>query len=324
MKRALIIGVTGQDGAYLAKLLLDKGYRVFGLQRRTSLPNAARLEYLGIGQQVELVDGDVTDQGSIIRALRLADPDEVYNLAGQSFVGVSWQEPILTAEVTGVGAITVLEAVRSVNREIRFYQASTSEMFGATEEPVQSETTPFRPRSPYATAKLLAHWATVNYRESFGMFASAGILFNHESPLRGLDFVTRKVTHAVARIKRGLASEVRLGNTAVRRDWGFAGDYVEAMWRMLQASEPRDYVVATGRSASVEDFCRIAFAHVGLNWRDHVRVDPNLVRPADVWALCGDASRAKFELGWEPRVDLEQLVPMMVDADLARIPDTRA
>src|SRR5262245_1683254 len=319
MKRALIIGVTGQDGAYLAKLLLDKGYRVAGLHRHTSLPNIARLQHLAIDQQVELVEGDVTDQGSIIRALRQADPDEVYNLAAQSFVGVSWQEPILTAQVTGIGALTVLEAIRSVNPQTRFYQASTSEMFGAAEDPTQSETTPFRPRSPYATAKLLAHWATGNYRESFGMFACAGILFNHESPLRGLDFVTRKITHAVARIRCGLATELTLGTTAVRRDWGFAGDYVEAMWRMLQAPEPRDYTVATGRAASVEDFCRLAFAHAGLDWREHVRVDPELMRPADVWALCGNASRAKVELGWEPRVDLEQLVAMMVDADLARV-----
>jgi GDPmannose 4,6-dehydratase len=319
VKRALIIGVTGQDGAYLAQLLIEKGYRVFGLRRRTSLPNVERLEYLGIGGAVELLDGDVIDQGSITRALRAADPEEVYNFAAQSFVGSSWQQPVLTTQITGTGTLVVLEAILAVNPGIRFYQASTSEMFGAAEEPVQSETTPFRPRSPYAIAKLFAHWATVNYRESFGMFACAGILFNHESPIRGLDFVTRKITDGVARIKCGLLSELRLGNLTARRDWGFAGDYVRAIWRMLQGPAPRDYVVATGRAASVEDFCQMAFAHVGLDWRDHVRVDSTLLRPADVQALCGDAARAKIELQWEPKVGLEQLTAMMVDADLARV-----
>jgi GDPmannose 4,6-dehydratase len=319
VKRALIIGVTGQDGAYLARLLLDKGYRVFGLHRRTSVPNTERLHYLGVADDVVLLEGDVLDQGSIARALRAADPEEVYNLAAQSFVGSSWQQPVLTTQVTGTGALVVLEAVLAVNPRIRFYQASTSEMFGAATGPVQSEVTPFRPRSPYATAKLFAHWTTVNYRESFGMFACAGILFNHESPIRGLDFVTRKITCGAARIKRGLASELHLGNLAAKRDWGFAGDYVQAIWLMLQAPEPRDYVVATGRTATVEDFCRLAFSHAGLDWRDHVRVDPTLLRPADVPALCGDASLVKLDLGWQARVDLEQLAAMMVDADLARV-----
>ena len=322
MKRALVTGVTGQDGAYLAKFLVKSGYRVFGLHRRTSVPNTERLHYLGVADDVVLLEGDVTDQGSIERALRAAEPQEVYNLAAQSFVGTSWQQPALTTQVTGTGALVVLEAIRAVNPAIRFYQASTSEMFGAAVEPVQSEATPFRPRSPYAIAKLLAHWTTVNYRESFGMFACAGILFNHESPIRGLDFVTRKITHGAARIRRGLASHLYLGNLTARRDWGFAGDYVEAIWRMLQAPEPRDYVVATGRSASVEDFCHLAFSHVGLDWRDHVHVDPNLLRPAEVTGLCGDASRAKRELAWEPRVSVEQLAALMVDADLARISRT--
>ena len=319
MKRALIVGVTGQDGAYLAKFLVESGYEVFGLHRRTSVPNTERLHYLGVADDVTLIEGDVLDQGSVERALRAADPAEVYNLAAQSFVGTSWQQPILTTQVTGTGALVVLESIRAVNPEIRFYQASTSEMFGDAVEPVQSETTPFRPRSPYAIAKLFAHWTTVNYRESFGLFACAGILFNHESPIRGLDFVTRKITHGAACIKRGLASELRLGDLTVKRDWGFAGDYVQAIWRMLQAPEPRDYVVATGRSASVEDFCHMAFSHVGLDWRDHVRVDPRLLRPAEVTALCGDTSRAKIELAWEPRVHLEQLAAIMVDADLARV-----
>ena len=265
MKRALITGITGQDGSYLSKLLLGKGYKVYGVDRRTSLATTDRLYYLGVADDVTLLDGDVTDQGSMVRALRTAEPDEVYNLAAQSFVGASWQQPALTAEVTGVGAVNVLEAIRHVNPKIRFYQASTSEMFGLAQEEPQSETTPFHPRSPYAVSKLIAHWMTMNYRESFGLFTCAGILFNHESPIRGIEFVTRKITDGVARIKRGLANELRLGNLDAKRDWGFAGDYVEAMWLMLQAGEPREYVVATGRTNSVGDFCRMAFAHVGLN-----------------------------------------------------------
>jgi GDPmannose 4,6-dehydratase len=319
MKRALVIGVTGQDGAYLGRLLLDKGYRIFGLSRSSGLSNTERLRYLGIDGRVELIQGDVTDEGSILKALHLAEPDEVYNLAAQSSVRVSWQQPVVTAHVTATGAVTILEAIRRVNPTIRFYQASTSELFGETTEPVQSETTSFHPRNPYAVAKLCAHWATISYRESYGLFACAGILFTHESPIRGLDFVTRKITDGVARIKRGRASKLLLGNLAARRDWGFAGDYVEAMWLMLQAREPRDYVVATGRTASIEDFCRLAFAHVGLDWCEHVEVDKSLMRPADVWTQCGNAARAKADLGWEPRTGLERLVAMMVDADLARV-----
>jgi GDPmannose 4,6-dehydratase len=250
--------------------------------------------------------------------MRTAEPDEVYNLAAQSFVGASWQQPALTSEVTGVGAVNVLEAVRIVDPKIRFYQASTSEMFGLAQEEPQSETTPFHPRSPYAVSKLMAHWMTVNYRESFGLFACAGILFNHESPIRGIEFVTRKITDGVARIKRGLATELRLGNLEAKRDWGFAGDYVEAMWLMLQASEPREYVVATGRTSSVGDFCRMAFAHVGLNYQDYVRIDQQFSRPAEVPSLWGNATRAKVDLGWEPKVNLEELVAMMVEADLRR------
>ena len=323
MKRALITGVTGQDGAYLAKFLLGKGYKVYGLDRRTSIATTERLHYLGIAEEVVLLDGDVIDQGSILRALRIAEPDEVYNLAAQSFVGSSWQQPILTTQVTGMGAVNVLEAMRIVNPKIRFYQASTSEIFGLAKEATQSETTPFHPRSPYAIAKLFAHWMTINYRESYGMFTCAGILFNHESPIRGLEFVSRKITDGVARIRHGLARELRLGNLEAKRDWGFAGDYVQAIWLILQADEPREYVVATGRTASVEDFCRVAFEYAGLNWKEYVVVDPQFVRPTEVPALCGNAARAKAELGWEPRTSLEELVAMMVEADLKRVGDAR-
>ncbi len=323
MKRALITGITGQDGAYLSKLLLGKGYKVYGVDRRTSLATTDRLHYLGVVNDVTLLDGDVTDQGSLVRALRTAEPDEVYNLAAQSFVGASWQQPSLTAEVTGVGAVNVLEAIRHVNPKIRFYQASTSEMFGLAQEEPQSETTPFHPRSPYAVSKLMAHWMTVNYRESFGLFTCAGILFNHESPIRGIEFVTRKITDGVARIKHGLANELRLGNLEAKRDWGFAGDYVEAMWLMLQANEPREYVVATGHTHSVGEFCRMAFEQVGLNWRDYVRIDQQFSRPAEVPALWGNATRAKVELGWEPTVSLEELVAIMVEADLRRVAEER-
>ncbi len=319
MKSALITGVTGQDGAYLAKFLLEKGYKVYGLDRRTSIATTERLHYLDIADQVIFLDGDVMDQGSILRALRIAEPDEVYNLAAQSFVGSSWRQPILTAQVTGVGAVNVLEAVRTINPKIRFYQASSSEMFGLATEPLQSETSPFHPRSPYAISKLFAHWMTINYRESYGMFACAGILFNHESPIRGLEFVTRKITDGVARVKYELVRELKLGNLNSKRDWGFAGDYVKAMWLMLQADEPREYVVATGRTASVGDFCRVAFEYVGLDWKDYVKVDPVLARPAEVPALCGNAARAKVSLGWEPSVCLEELIAMMVEADLKRM-----
>jgi GDPmannose 4,6-dehydratase len=323
MRRALITGITGQDGGYLSKLLLDNGYRVYGLDRRTSTPTTERLQYLEVLDRITLLDGDVTDQGSMVRALEAAEPDEVYNLAAQSFVGSSWRQPVLTMEVNGIGAVNVLEAIRLVNPKIRFYQASTSEMFGLTAEPVQSETSRFHPRSPYAIAKLFAHWTTINYRESYGLFACAGILFNHESPVRGIEFVSRKITDGVARIKHGVAKGLRMGNLQARRDWGFAGDYVRAMRLMLQAERPQEYVVATGRSVSVEDFCRIAFEYVGLDWREYVSVDPEIARPADVPALCGNAAKVKAELGWQPTITLEALIVMMVEADLKRVRDER-
>ena len=321
MRHALITGVTGQDGAYLSKLLLEHGYKVYGLDRRTSTPTTERLHYLEVADRVVLLDGDVTDQGSMVRALEGAEPDEVYNLAAQSFVGSSWRQPVLTTEVNAVGTVNVLEAIRLVNPKIRFYQASTSEMFGLTAEPVQSETSPFHPRSPYAIAKLCAHWTTINYRESYGMFACAGILFNHESPVRGIEFVSRKITDGVARVKHGLATDLRMGNLQAKRDWGFSGDYVRAMRLMLQADDAREYVVATGRAVTVEEFCRIAFAYAGLDWREYVRVDPQIARPADVPALCGNAAKVKAELGWQPTTTLEDLIAMMVEADLKRVRD---
>jgi GDPmannose 4,6-dehydratase len=318
-KRALITGITGQDGAYLAKFLLERDYEVYGLRRRTSLPNEDRLLDLGVVDHVCLLDGDILDESSVMAALRAVEPHEVYNLAAQSFVGASWRQPLLTAQSTGVGAVNVLEAVRLLCPNARHYQASSSEMFGLVTDRTQSETTKFHPRSPYAAAKLFAHWMTINYRESYGMFACAGILFNHESPFRGLEFVTRKITDGVARIKLGLQRELRLGNVEAQRDWGFAGDYIKAMWLMLQADQPKEYVVATGRTASVADFSRLAFASVGLDWRNYVRTDPSLARPAEVPYLCGDPARAKAELGWEPRVTLEELAAMMVAADLKRV-----
>jgi len=320
MPTALITGVTGQDGAYLAQLLLGKGYRVLGLLRRSASSDVIgeRLRWLGILDRVELVDGDLIDLGSLIRILGKHAPDEVYNLAAQSFVASSWQQPLLTGEVTGLGAVHMLEAVRAAAPKARFYQASSSEMYGKIQEPRQSERTPFYPRSPYAAAKLYAHWMTVNYRESYGLHASSGILFNHESPLRGIEFVTRKVTDGVARIKLGLARELKLGNLEARRDWGHARDYVRAMWLMLQREAPDDYVVATGRSASVGEFCRLAFAHAGLDHREFVRVDPALFRPAEVDVLEGDASKARDVLGWEAEIALETLAAEMVEADLAR------
>jgi GDPmannose 4,6-dehydratase len=323
VRQAFITGITGQDGAYLSKLLVENGYRVYGLDRRTSTPTTERLHYLEIADRVTLLDGDVTDQGSLVRALEVAEPDEVYNLAAQSFVGSSWRQPVLTMEVNGIGAVNVLEAIRIVNPKIRFYQASTSEMFGLTAEPVQSETSPFHPRSPYAISKLFAHWTTINYRESYGLFACAGILFNHESPVRGIEFVSRKITDGVARIKHGVAKGLRMGNLQARRDWGFAGDYVRAMRLMLQAERPQEYVVASGRSVSVEEFCRLAFAYVGLDWREYVSIDPQIARPADVPALCGNAAKVKAELGWQPTTTLEELIVMMVDADLKRVRDER-
>ena len=321
MPRALITGVTGQDGAYLSEFLLGKGYEVFGLARRTSTSgeHGGRLDWLGIADQVRVIDGDMLDLSSLIRIVQEVGPDEVYNLAAQSFVGASWQQPILTAQVTAVGVANMLEAVRLVQPRTRFYQASSSEMFGLIQTDFQSETTPFHPRSPYAVAKLYGHWITVNYRESFGLHASSGILFNHESPLRGLEFVTRKVTDAVARIKLGMADELVLGNIDAERDWGHARDYVEAMWLMLQQDDADDYVVATGVPTSVREMCAIAFGHVGLKMDGHLRIDPKLFRPADVERLAGDASKAKRVLGWQVRTSLEEMIAEMVDADLRRL-----
>jgi GDPmannose 4,6-dehydratase len=318
-KGALVTGITGQDGAYLSKLLLEKGYKVYGLLARRSSDTSWRLRYLGIENDVQYIEGDLTDLSSLVRALAHFKVDEVYNLGAQSFVATSWMQPILTGSVTGLGAVNLLEAIRLSNSRIRFYQASTSEMFGKIQQPVQSEKTPFYPRSPYGVAKLYAHWMTVNYRESFNMHASSGILFNHESPLRGIEFVTRKITDAVARIKQGVQKELKLGNLEAKRDWGFAGDYVDAMWRILQLDSPEDFVIATGRNTSVREFCRIAFAHVGLNYEQFVTVDPKFQRPAEVEVLLGDASKARQKLGWKPTTSLEALVEMMVDADMDRV-----
>ena len=320
MPTALITGVTGQDGAYLAQLLLQKGYRVVGLLRRSASADVIgeRLRWLGIADDVEMRDGDLIDPSSLIRVVKDVAPDEVYNLAAQSFVATSWQQPLLTGTVTGMGAVAMLEALRLVDPGARFYQASSSEMFGLIQEPRQNERTPFYPRSPYAAAKLYAHWMTINYRESFGMFASSGILFNHESPLRGIEFVTRRITDGVARIKLGLAQELQLGNLEAKRDWGHARDYVRAMWLMLQQDKPDDYVVATGRTTSVRGFCELAFAHAGLDYRDHVATRDALKRPSEVDVLLGDASKARQQLNWEPSVTLEDMVAEMVDADIAR------
>ncbi len=320
-KRALITGITGQDGAYLSKALLDRGYEVHGLLRRSASADVVdiRLQWLGIADRVVLHDGNLTDLSGLIRVLRQVQPHEIYNLAAQSFVKSSWQQPLLTGVVTGLGAANMLEATRLEAPQARFYQASSSEMYGLIQEPVQREETPFYPRSPYAAAKLYAHWMTVNYRESFGLHASSGILFNHESPLRGIEFVTRKITDGVARIKLGLRSKLALGNLDAKRDWGHARDYVEAMWCMLQQDTPDDYVIATGRTTTVRDFCRMAFAHVGLTMEDHVTVDERFLRPAEVDVLLGDPSKAKRVLGWTPRTSLEELVSEMVEADLARL-----
>ena len=317
MPRALITGVTGQDGSYLAELLLDKGYQVFGVVRRTSHHSYERIEHLL--DRIEIVTADLLDQHSLTVVLQETRPDEVYNLAAQSYVPTSWTQPVLTGEFTALGVTRILEAIRLVHPTARFYQASSSEMFGKVTQTPQREDTPFYPRSPYGVAKVYGHWITVNYRESYGLYAVSGILFNHESPRRGLEFVTRKVTHAVARIKKGQAAELRLGNLEARRDWGFAGDYVDAMWRMLQAPQPADYVVGTGVSHTVRELCEVAFQHAGLDWRKHVKVDPALVRPAEVDVLLADPSKIKRELGWEPRVDFGALVRMMVDADLERV-----
>jgi GDPmannose 4,6-dehydratase len=320
-KRALITGVTGQDGAYLSKLLLDKGYEVHGLLRRSASADVvdSRLKWIGVAGKIVLHDGNLTDLSGLIRVLNEVRPTEVYNLAAQSFVKSSWQQPLLTGTVTGLGAANMLEAVRLVAPEARFYQASSSEMYGLIQEPVQSETTPFYPRSPYAAAKLYAHWMTVNYRESFGLHASSGILFNHESPLRGIEFVTRKITDGAARIKLGLQDKLALGNLDATRDWGHARDYVKAMWLMLQQDRPDDYVVATGRTVSVRDFCRLAFARVGLTMEDHVTVDERFLRPAEVDVLLGNPGKAKEKLGWTAETSLEDLVAEMVEADLARL-----
>lgn len=319
-KTALLTGITGQDGAYLAELLLAKGYEVHGLARRSSTAdvNTTRLKWLGIEKDIRIVDGNLTDLSGLARTMREIRPDEVYNLAAQSFVKSSWQQPILTGNVTGMGVTNVLEALRLEIPEARFYQASSSEMYGLIQEPMQSETTPFYPRSPYAVAKLYGHWITVNYRESFGIHASSGILFNHESPLRGIEFVTRKVTDAVARIKKGMAKELRLGNIDAKRDWGHSKDYVRAMWLMLQQDQPDDYVVATGRTTTVRDMCRIAFEHVGLKMDDHFVIDPDLFRPAEVEILLGNPAKAKQKLGWEATISLEEMICEMVDADLER------
>jgi GDPmannose 4,6-dehydratase len=314
-KRVLITGITGQDGSYLAEFLLEKGYQVFGLVRRSSTINFERLVHLQ--DRIELVPGDLLDQSSLMTALERSEADEVYNLASQSFVPTSWNQPVLTGEFTALGVTRLLEAVRVVNPRIRFYQASSSEMFGAVQESPQNEGTRFHPRSPYGVAKLYGHWITVNYRESYGVFASSGILFNHESPRRGLEFVTRKVSYGVARIKLGLDRKLKLGNLDAERDWGFTGDYVRAMWLMLQQDEARDYVVATGLTHSVRRLVEVAFSHVGLDYREHVEIDPALLRPAEVHHLLGDATRARKELGWEPKVSFEELVAMMVDADIA-------
>jgi GDPmannose 4,6-dehydratase len=321
-KTALITGITGQDGAYLAELLLNKGYTVVGAERRASTRNRMRLDELGITDALTFADFDLADQGNMMRVLDKVQPDEVYNLAAQSFVALSFEQPLMTGDVTGLGVARLLEAIRSVNPQIRFYQASTSEMFGKVQSTPQTEETPFYPRSPYGVAKLYGHWLTVNYRESYSMYACSGILFNHESPLRGPEFVTRKITLAAARIKKGAQKELRLGNLDAKRDWGFAKEYVEGMHLMLQQSTPDDFVLATGETHTVEEFVEAAFSAAGLQWRDHVVIDPAFVRPAEVDLLLGDPSKAKAKLGWEPRTDFRELVALMVEADLARVGQT--
>lgn len=318
-KSAIVTGIYGQDGAYLAKLLLEKNYKVYGFIARRSTPVDWRLKELDINDKIEFIEGDLTDLSSLIRAVEIAQPDEFYNLGAQSFVGTSWKQPILTAQSTGLGVLNCLEAIRIVKPDIKFYQASTSEMFGLIQEPIQSEKTPFHPRSPYGVSKMFGHWMTINYRESFDIFGCCGILFNHESPLRGIEFVTRKVTDAVARIKLGCQDDLYLGNIDAKRDWGFAGDYVEAMWMMLQQDKADDYVVATGRTTTVRDMCKIAFDYVDLNYEDYVVIDPKFYRPAEVDLLLGNPEKAKNILGWEAKTSLEDLIKMMVDADLRRV-----
>lgn len=313
-KSALITGITGQDGAYLAELLLDKGYEVYGIVRRLSTPNITRIEH--VADRITLLDGDLTDQSSLNIAMQTAQPDEVYNLAAQSFVATSWNQPVLTGDVTGLGVVRLLEAVRHFCPDAKVYQASSSEMFGAAEEIPQNEKTLFHPRSPYAVAKVYGYYATVNYRESYDVFCCNGILFNHESPKRGIEFVTRKITDGVARIHHGLSKELRLGNLDAKRDWGYAGDYVKAMWLMLQQKEADDYVIATGESHSVRDFVELAFSAVGLDRQEYVKMDERFMRPADVPELRGDASKARAKLGWTPKTSFEELVKMMVQADV--------
>lgn len=322
MKKALITGITGQDGAYLAELLLNKGYEVHGMIRRSSSTAESvdiRLKWLGIRDEIIEHDGDLADLSSLIRVVKEAQPDEVYNLAAQSFVKTSWQQPILTGQVTGLGAVNILEALRMIKPEARYYQASTSEMFGLIQESIQSEKTPFYPRSPYAAAKLYAHWMTVNYRESFDMYTCSGILFNHESPLRGLEFVTRKVTDAVARIKLGKQKELRLGNIDAQRDWGHAKDYVRAMWMMLQQEQADDFVIATGKTTTVREMCNIAFNYLDLNAEDYIKIDPKFFRPAEAEILLGNPSKAQEKLGWYAEISLEHMIQEMVEADLERV-----
>jgi len=319
-KRALITGITGQDGSYLAEFLLKKGYKVFGLERRNSQKHRVNIEHLlHPKEKITLISGDLLDESSLVHALLLSKPDEVYNLAAQAFVHESWKQPIYTGDVTGLGAVRMLEAIRQVNPKIKFYQASTSEMFGGVKESPQNENTSFYPRSPYAVSKAYAHHSTVNYKESYGMFAAGGILFNHESPRRGIEFVTRKITNTAAKIKLGLAKELRLGSLDAQRDWGFAGDYVEAMWLMLQQKEPKNYVIATGVAHSVQDFVEATFERLGLDWKKYVKVDKQFIRPAEVYHLRGDSNLARKELGWKPKVDFKKLVEMMVDSDLENL-----
>ena len=313
MKKALITGITGQDGSYLAELLLDKGYEVYGMVRRSSTENFGRIEH--IRDKIKLLQADLLDQFSIISAVKESNPDEIYNLAAQSFVPTSWDQPVLTGEFTALGVTRILESIRHVNKEIKFYQASSSEMFGKVMEVPQKETTPFYPRSPYGVAKAYGHYITVNYRESYNIFASSGILFNHESPRRGLEFVSRKVTYNAVKIKLGLADSISLGNLDAKRDWGFAGDYVEAMWLMLQQEKPDNYVIATGETHTVQELVQVAFDYLNLDWKKHIKIDPKFIRPAEVELLIGDSTKAKTELGWSPKHSFEGLIKMMVDAD---------
>ena len=317
IKTALITGITGQDGSYLSEFLLNKGYKVFGLIRRTSILSSERIKH--IQDKITLISGDLLDQNSLINAIKISNPDEVYNLAAQSFVPASWEQPIFTGEATALGVVRMLEAIRSVNPRIKFYQASSSEMFGKVRESPQTEKTQFYPRSPYGVAKLYGHWITINYRESYNMFCCCGILFNHESPRRGLEFVTRKITNTVAKIKLGLSNELRLGNLDAKRDWGFAGDYVRAMWLTLQQDLPDDYVVSTDITHSVKDLVKIAFDCVNLNWKDYVIIDPKYIRPAEVDLLLGNSVKAREKLGWKPEINFEGLIKMMMDADLEKL-----